>query len=857
MRSFLNVILVFGLVLATGSLLSACRGGLNKNIDVIQEKMTRKIPAENIFVAPDYDKDKPLSVAILPFENLTREKEAPEMLQRQFYNNFSSLAYRDVELSDIKAKLPNIDPQHFFKTMDATKIGKLLHSDALIIGRITEFETYYAGIYASFSVAVELKMIDARSHRLLWSVKHKEVQRSGSIPTSAIGAIIAAASNALDLSRYHIITTINKLCQSLVETIPPSANLKGKSFPKITNLVHNGINRFLGKGKRLEVGVEGTTGLAATFRIEPNGITVQMQEKTPGTYIGSYIVRPKDSVIDGIIVVSLTDSWNNECRWEDTLGFVNLDGIPPEPPSGIRAIPGNQKVLLKWNKSSATDVVGYNILRSATPLTGYQKIQTTEFTRFEDKNLKNYTTYFYRVIAADPAGNNSQAMVGVPGTPAPPGPTLIEGTLSDDSTWYPGANPYRLKGDVIVSIGSVLTIKPGVIVEADSRSRLIIHGRLDASGEKNVPVLFSAADKNQRWGGIVFERAAQKCRMSNFELSDSEIGLRIIESSPEIAGGTVKECITGIRVEGSRSAPVLDDLTVYKNESNGIEAYDMADVRITRCRIAYNSGSGIKLVRSPAKVLKNDISYNKNGVFLDQAPALVGGNLIVDNSQTGLTAENIDLPSLKVDLNYFGIPQNVRIFSSQPNHQAASIVILNSTNYRGKRRAVTVDSFPGSAPQNEKSLVIATSAVNTAAPKPSETAPAEQKLPAVQANAEKAASKSALGTFIEGVSAVRKQDYRKAISLFEMAKKDPSREAESRFWLGFCYLETGRMKEAVFNYYQATKLDPDNAQYLLHLGSALYLSGQPSKAEIIYKEVLRREPDNKDARQFLAVLYEN
>lgn len=856
MKSFLKVILVFGFVLTIWSLLSACRGGLNKNIDSIQGALERKIPAENLFIAPDYDKDKPLSVAILPFENLTKEKEAPDLLQQLFYNNFSSLAYKDVELSYINSKLPNFDPKNIFKSPDLKKNGEHLGSDALILGRVTEFESFYAGVYSSFTVAVELKMIDVETQRVLWSVKHKEVQRSGSIPMTPIGAIITAASNALDLSRYHIITTINKLYQSAVETIPPSANLKGKSFPKISNLVHNGVNRILIKGERLEVGVEGTAGLNATFSISPWKTMIQMQEKTPGTYIGSYIVRPKDTISDGVIVVRLSDSWNNVCRWEDTLGFVNVDGVPPDSPSGVQIIPGSQNVLLRWNRSTADDVAEYSIWRSKTPLSGYQKIHTTEFTRFEDKELENYTTYFYRVMAGDRAGNQSQAIVGIPGTPVPPGPTPVEGNLADDSIWHSGANPYRLKGDVTVPKGSILTIKPGVIVKADAKSRLIIHGRLEASGEKNAPVLFTATDKNQHWGGIVFERSAEKCRLSNFELNDSEIGLLIIESSPEIVTGTVKECITGIRIEGSRAAPVLDDLTIYKNKTNGIEATDMAKASITRCRIAYNSDSGVKLVRSPAKVLKNDISYNKNGVFLDQAPGLVGGNLIIDNSQTGITAKNIDLPSLNVDLNYFGLPQNVRIFSSHPDHKTASIVVLSSKDYRGERRAVTIDSFPESTPQNERSLVIATRMAKTSDSKKAETAATGEKLSVTPPDTEATAAKSALDNFIEGVSAVRKKDYPKAIRLLNIAKKEKSREAETRFWLGFCYLETGQLKEAVFNYYQATKIDPDNTQYLLHLGSALYLSGQPSKAEIIYKEVLKREPDNKDARQFLTLLHE-
>ena len=856
MKSILRTLLIFGFTLTFGVLLSACRGGFNKNIDNIQEKLERKIPAENLFVAPDYDKDKPMSVAILPFENLTQEKEAPDLLQRLFYNNFSSLAYKDVELSYINSKLPKFNSKNIFNSPHLKKDGETIGSDALILGRITKFESFYAGVYSSFTVAVELKMIDVETQRVLWSLKHKKKQRSGGIPTSPIGAIIKAASSALDLSRYHIIATINKLCQSAVETIPPSANLKGKSFPKISNLVHNGVNRILIKGDRLEVGIEGTAGLNATFNISPWKATIQMQEKTPGTYIGSYIVRPKDTISDGVVVVRLSDSWNNVCKWEDTLGFVNIDGVPPDSPSGLEAIPGNQNMVLRWNKSSAADVAEYSIWRSKTPLSGYQKIHQTEFTRFEDKELDNYTTYFYRVMAVDRAGNKSQTVVGIPGTPVPPGPTPVEGNLSDDSVWHSGANPYLLKGDVTVPKGSILTIKPGVIVKADAKSRLAIHGRLEASGEKNAPVLFSVADKNQHWNGIVFERSAEKCRLSHFELNDAEVGLRIIESSPEIVSGTIKKCMTGIRVEGSRSAPVLDDLTIYKNKTNGIVVEDMAKARITRCRIAYNSDTGVKIIRSPAKVLKNDISYNKNGVFLDQAPALVGGNRIVDNLQTGLKAKNIDLSSLNVDLNYFGQPQNIHIFSSHPDRKTANIMILTSKDYRGQRKALMLSPFPESAPKDERSLIIATQKSITSAQEKEKGTTAGKQLKATPPNLQATATKSALDAFIEGVSAVRKKNYPKAIRLLNVAKKEKSREAETRFWLGFCYLEIGRLKEAVFNYYQATKLDPDNSQYLLHLGSALYLSGKPSKAEIIYKEVLRREPDNKDAKQFLSLLHE-
>ena len=212
---------------------------------------------------------------------------------------------------------------------------------------------------------------------------------------------------------------------------------------------------------------------------------------------------------------------------------------------------------------------------------------------------------------------------------------------------------------------------------------------------------------------------------------------------------------------------------------------------------------------------------------------------------------------MKIDLNYFGNPQDVRIFSSHPDHKTARIIVLASEDYRGQNQTVSICPFPESESKNGKNLIIATRVAETSASRTTETATGKQKSIATPPDTHTADTKSALDAFIQGVSAVRKKDYPKAIRLLNIAKKEKSREAEARFWLGFCYLETGLLKKAIFNYHQATKLDPDNSQYLLYLGSAFYLSGQSSEAEIIYKEVLHREPDNKDARQFLNLLHED
>ncbi|MGD9210993.1 MAG: hypothetical protein PVI90_09450, partial [Desulfobacteraceae bacterium] len=151
------------------ALLAGCRGGLDNPTHSLQEVMASKIPNDNLFVAENYDEHQPLSVAILPFDNQTKEPDAAKLLRRLFYNNFSSLSYQDIELSKIEKVLSQVDPANIFDASDATQIGQQLKADAIIVGRVTQFETLYAGLYASFSVAFELKMIASKDSEVLWS----------------------------------------------------------------------------------------------------------------------------------------------------------------------------------------------------------------------------------------------------------------------------------------------------------------------------------------------------------------------------------------------------------------------------------------------------------------------------------------------------------------------------------------------------------------------------------------------------------------------------------------------------------------------------------------------------------------
>ena len=237
--------LSFAICILLVSSLFACRSGMIREVDTIHEAYRGGIDKEDVFVAKNFQKSMPLTVAVLPFENLSREPEAADIFRRLFYNNFSSLAYSDIELSNIDQLISGFSTKDIFKTIEPRKVGETLKADAIIVGKITQFESLYAGVYSHISVGAEIKMFDKDSGEVLWSLTHTETSRSGSVPTSIVGAILSAATTALDLTKYNFIATANHFCQLAVHTIPSSKGRKGKILPRITTMAHDGMKKVL------------------------------------------------------------------------------------------------------------------------------------------------------------------------------------------------------------------------------------------------------------------------------------------------------------------------------------------------------------------------------------------------------------------------------------------------------------------------------------------------------------------------------------------------------------------------------------------------------------------------------------
>jgi O-glycosyl hydrolase len=113
------------------------------------------------------------------------------------------------------------------------------------------------------------------------------------------------------------------------------------------------------------------------------------------------------------------------------------DTEPPAAPVGLVATADNDMVSLDWNDNSETDLAGYNVYRSQTSGSGYDKINASLLadSNYVDNDVNNFTTYYYVVTAVDTNNNSSPYSNEVSATP----------------DIYQDCNEVQLGGDGLVS----------------------------------------------------------------------------------------------------------------------------------------------------------------------------------------------------------------------------------------------------------------------------------------------------------------------------------------------------------------------------------------------------------------------
>jgi parallel beta-helix repeat protein len=582
----------------------------------------------------------PQTVAVLPFQNKTDKKEAFDIVRQSFHGHFSKLNYTAIPLFKVDHALrqAGLDTPGKVVAAPSQKLREILQVDAIIRGQVTHYDRIYAAVYSQVAVGAEVQMIEAKTGKELWWCKEVSRKHGGGLSTTPVGFILTAVTTALNMREIELLRSSDDLFRDMIKTIPQPTLAQALRPPNITILVHDGMRRTdryaLRAGDILKVAMEGDPGKKALFKIGDFKKDIPLREEDPGTYTGSYKILPGDYVTEALIAGTLTDDHGTSTEWVDALGPVTIDTIPPQVPGGLKVTGRDRAAELSWTEGSDKDkdIARYKIYRSSTPLTGYHEVGSTELTAFQDRDLRNGTSYYYKVSAVDLAGNESRLSQLMRATPVTPGPTLVKGIITGETTWFAGASPYVIEGEVLVDTRGTLTIEPSSVIQSRGGG-IAVSGKLIARGDERSMITFAAASPEEVWKGIVFngtkneESAVEYAKITgaaagitclsssplitNNDLSKNQVGLRIREpfSRPKIQGNVISgNTLSGVEISDG-AAPLLQENEIRGNQKDGITSRE-ANPSILKNRILNNGGAGLRFLSSSGRLSNNNIHDN-------------------------------------------------------------------------------------------------------------------------------------------------------------------------------------------------------------------------------------------------------
>ena len=585
----------------------------------LKEAVKKDLSAPAVLAVPE--EDLPITVAVMPFQNDTEEIGIAAQVRKAFYNHFSSKPYRDVELSVIDEKIVQLEKSSGKSALDIKpeEICQALGCDGVVYGRITDYKKVYAAIYSQLGAEAEVWMVNTKTGNEILRIKDSVRYHEGGVPTSPLGAIMTAVSTAMNIREIQQVRLVNELSYKFNEKIPSPAGMKAEDRPLIKEVLTNVKEGPFGKGKIIRAGLEGAPGLVATFDIGNFKKGILMKETKPGIYMGEYLVMPGDNTKDMPIIASLKRPGGYETQWIDVSGFVIIDTTAPPPVQGIRAKGFQDRIEISWEAlKNIPDLRGYSILRSEQPLSGYAEVAKVELNAFEDRIAKPDITYYYRVIASDQTGNESEHTDPVTAALMSKEPVLLSGELKKDTALPAGI--YIIKDSLTVPKGLTLTIAPETRIMFDENASIVIYGKTIVNGMESPVEFIPSADK--KWKGIM--AADGSVTVNGLRIKGALAALSLKNTEGSVENVVISDSDTGIAISGTPAA-AIKGLTISGNKT------------------------GVELQKTDAKIIQSAIFQNADGIVLKDFSGEIKDNNIFDNGRN-ISSE----PSSKIGANYLG-----------------------------------------------------------------------------------------------------------------------------------------------------------------------------------------------------------
>ena len=508
----------------------------------------------------------------------------------------------------------------------------------MITGRVRHLDTQYLGIYGQISARLDAAMIRVSDGKLLWRVDIAVTHRKGSIPTSLIDLVIALVGTAMSLDDKAKLAVVDELGRVAAKEVPVSKEIEEKAGVRILAAAHSARQpdsdapRYLKAGDTIRFAAKLDTEARVRVQVGPNiSLVLERDASEPNAVTGSYRVKPGDDLSGAEVSFIAFDNLGNRAEFVDPFAAINIDTLAPAPPTGLKAQFTGKQIKLKWTGTQARDVIAYDVFRSATPLTGFKPLASTEFTTYGDAKPLDPRGY-YMVAARDRAGNVSTRTEASEGRLIKGGPTPVSGRILEDTTWLTAASPYVLDGIVTLAPGVTVRIEPGTVILAKPGAVLKVKGQLIAAGAQGQPIVWGV-EGDGSWGGIriEFANAGEESVFQHNRFSAAKIALDLTASAPKISRSVFLRNDVAISIK-DYAAPALE-ANMIRNNRVGIHI-DTADPVIDGQIVSRNRETGIIAVAAMPVITNSDLSGNgKHALQMKQQSK--GGIVMAENNWWG------------------------------------------------------------------------------------------------------------------------------------------------------------------------------------------------------------------------------
>lgn len=152
----------------------------------------------------------PTTIALLPFENQSLDLRAPEIMRDLMDTYLSAANFNLTDVKEAEEKLHGIGISEGGQLNAVTpqKVGELLGADALLYGEIETFNNANIGVYASRTVKVNLRLVNAKTGATLWETEKSRVNSELGLSKDTAKNILVkglttkAAENIMDNPLY-------------------------------------------------------------------------------------------------------------------------------------------------------------------------------------------------------------------------------------------------------------------------------------------------------------------------------------------------------------------------------------------------------------------------------------------------------------------------------------------------------------------------------------------------------------------------------------------------------------------------------------------------------------------------------